>query len=88
MFTYISSWLYNPAQDLPEQSEEQKQNRYKLLKEIQTFDNSNLSPIPETIENFIQQPKKKYLLSNANANANAKNQTIKFYKSLYYLSIS
>jgi len=59
MFTYISSWFYNPAQDLPEPSEEQKQNRYKLLKEIQTFDNSNLSPIPETIENFIQQPKKK-----------------------------
>jgi len=57
MLTYISSWFFSPIEDEVFVTEEQKQNRYKVLKEIKDFDKSNLLAVPETIENFIQQKK-------------------------------
>lgn len=59
MLTYISSWFYNPAEELPQPTEEQKQNRYKLLKEIRDFDSKILLAVPQSLEDFTNQSKKK-----------------------------
>lgn len=59
MFTYITSWFYNPAEELPEPTEEDKQNRYNVLKEIKQFDKTILLPVRQSIEEFTQENKKK-----------------------------
>lgn len=59
MLTYISSWFFSPEEDEIVVTEEQKQNRYKLLKEIKSFDKSILLAVPQSLEEFTNQPKKK-----------------------------
>jgi hypothetical protein len=59
MFSFITSYFYNPAEDEIRPTEEQKQNRYKLLKEIKSFNIIHLLPVPQSIEEFTQENKKK-----------------------------
>lgn len=59
MLTYISSWFFSPVEDEIVVTEEQKRNRYEVLKEIKQFDKTILLPVPQSIEEFTNQPKKK-----------------------------
>ena len=59
MFSYIASYFYTPVEELPEPTEEQKRSRYEVLKEIKQFDKTILLPIPQSLEEFTNEPKKK-----------------------------
>ena len=52
MFTFITSYFYNTTEELPEPTDEEKRNRYNVLKEIKQFDKSILlSRIECSIDN-------------------------------------
>ena len=59
MFSFITSYFYNPAEDEIRPTEEDKQNRYNVLKEIKQFDKTILLPVKQSLEEFTQENKKK-----------------------------
>jgi len=57
MYSYISSWFFNPTEEEIIVTPKTKQNRYNVLKEIKSFDQTILLPVPQSIQEFTQQRK-------------------------------
>ena len=57
MFSYISSYFFSEDDTEIIVSEEDKQKRYKMLKEIRTFDKTNLLCEKIILEEFIKDDK-------------------------------
>lgn len=57
MYSYISSWFFNPTEEEIEVSPKTKQKRYNVLKEVNQFDKSILLPVPQSIQEFTQERK-------------------------------
>ena len=57
MYSYISSWFFNPTEEEIEVSPKTKNNRYNVLHEIKSFDPTILLPVPQSIQEFTQQRK-------------------------------
>jgi hypothetical protein len=54
MLSYIfGNWFFNPTEDEIIVSPNTKQNRYNVLKEIKSFDQTILLPVPESLDTFI-----------------------------------
>lgn len=58
MLSYIfGNWFFNPTEDEIIVSPNTKQNRYNVLKEIKSFDQTILLPVPQSIQEFTQERK-------------------------------
>jgi hypothetical protein len=58
MLSYIfGNWFFNPTEDEIIVTPKTKQNRYKVLKEVNQFDKSILLPVPQSIQEFTQERK-------------------------------
>jgi len=57
MYSYISSWFFNPTEEEIIVTPKTKQNRYNVLKEVNQFDKSILLPVPQSIQEFTQERK-------------------------------
>ena len=58
MLSYIfGNWFFNPTEDEIIVTPKTKQNRYKVLHEVNQFDKSILLPVPQSIQEFTQERK-------------------------------
>jgi len=57
MYNYITSWFFAEEEKPIEVTPKTKQNRYNVLKEIESFDQTILLPVPQSIQEFTQERK-------------------------------
>ena len=58
MYSYISSWFFNSTEDEIIVTPKTKNNRYKVLKEVNQFDKSILLPVSQSLEEFVGETRK------------------------------